>query len=639
MRHPFAPFPAPAPLRALSDGTSGSIGADIVGPHELRDGAVGLNHLGSLPAETLMGNAGTGAATPTALDPTTAYNLLATAAPELVLLKFDDAATLVAPSTAKTLRILGRNASGDGGEAYYFRAGPTQPAHPGWVQTADGDYWVIDGEEIRPESFGAIIGDGVQDERQELQDAIDTAVALQRPLVLEKMHAVYGQLTVDDRIVMRGSGPSGGIVFYNRWNMVVKKGDGIADQNTIADCVFENLTFKDPNAEASWQTLPMLEGWRASGWRVVDCTFEGSYKRDYGLWIGRGFTAWGCAIDSNRFRGCKIGVVVGDVGDATHNRFTSNTVDNNEICGAVFCNPTGGTILSNSFEYNNGLTALAILSEARGSAVKASNIQIRGNYIYNNTGENANPQVLNRAGNPLSTGVLVGHDVPGASGFTSGTGVWAAEIVGNYIVSDRHVWPIRANILNGGRVMHNVVSGYLPAETEHDIELSGNAYLVDVFGNKNQSLNAFDRVSAAEAWRTPLAALGDDLRVEGEVGSRGGRFAFRSLSSQADGRGGLTYAEAVAGSAGAAAPVFDLGAVAGADSAFLMVSVERTAGGGKASFVLHVADTMSGAVTPVSSSGTLDGAVFAIAGGALTLTRGADWRGNVTAMFAGAPSA
>lgn len=624
LRSLFA-IPMVAAPRALADGSSGTLGAGTVGTYELRSGAVGLANLADMPAGRLMGRANGAAGTPEALTPAQVQTLLTDAAIDLIAFSRAEAEALSPPASARVLRILGWAEPGDGGDADFVRV-YTNPGHSGAFQTADGDWWEIQGLELHPESFGAVVKDGVTDESAPFLAAMSCAMVTQRPLVISATHAIYSDLEVEETIVLSGRGAVAGLVFFNRSQLLVKKGDG---SEFVQACVIENLSFADGGDKTGWSSKPLIEAWRTAFWRVSACQFDGRNRRTYGLWLGRGSTVWGSVVDNCRFVSFGVGAVMGDNGDATHNRFTSNTVDHAKICGAVFCNPHGGLIESNSFENCEGRVGLAVLSRANGGVAKAAGVSIRANYIYNNA--------LSFHGDPDSAGILIGHDVPGTN-FTSGTGAWAMDVANNYVVSSHQVWAIRANLLQGGRLAFNVVE--TEGTSDFDIQLSGAPETVEVQLNKNQSLPFFDRVDATDDWLTPVSSQGGDVEVDGMVEAGGDRFGFRTGSvSLSDRRGGLAYRGEAAGAAGTAATLLSLSAIDGADSAFALVSAEEPGGARRGSYVLHVCAAGGGAVSQLSGLGAADGAVFGISGGTVTMKRDNAWQGNVVAMFVGGPSA
>lgn len=628
---PVAPLAA-AVLRSPADGLSGTLGAGVVGPHELRPGAVALDRMADLAPGALLGRAGPLAGPPQPLDAAAVRALVEAGA---LALTFADraAAEATAPDPAtRLLRVLGWDVPGDGGAAHWRRV-PAEPAHPGKLQTADGAWWALCEPEVRPEMFGAVAADAETDEGPQLAAALACAVATGRALALRGAYVTRQDLIVADPVVIRGDTGEARILFANASQLQFKRGDG---SETISGVVLERVTFEDGGDLPAWHSKPVVESWRSARWRVIDCRFVGRNRRRHAAWFGRGSTIWGSSFDTCRFMSSRIGVVIGDTGDATHNRFTACTVDNNKTAGAIFCNPHGGIIHSNSFEFNQGRIGLAVLSRANGGGANALATSITGNYIFNNGEDFEN--------DPDTVGLLIGHDVPGtnfgagAPQFTSGGGAWALDVSNNYVVSDNQADAIRANMVQGGRIAFNVVNARDGRTT--DIVLSGMPRLVDVTLNKNQNISAFDRVAATESWREPVATRGGVLNVSGAVETGAGRFAFRTgAAAVSDGRGGLAYRAAAEGAAGVPAPLLSLAEIAGADSALALVSVEAPNGSQRASFALHLsAAAPDGPLSPLSAAGETAGAAFALAGGAVTLTRAGAWRANVSLLFAGGPS-
>lgn len=73
------------------------------------------------------------------------------------------------------IRVGGYHLSGDGGAALYVRAA-SQPAHGGRVQSADGAWWELADDRVRPEMYGAV-GDGVTDDSAAMMAMADHARA------------------------------------------------------------------------------------------------------------------------------------------------------------------------------------------------------------------------------------------------------------------------------------------------------------------------------------------------------------------------------------------------------------------------------------------------------------------------------
>lgn len=623
---PFLPL-----LRAPADGPAGTLGANVVDDEQLRDRAVALRHLADLNGARVLGRAPGAKGEVQALTGEEARAVLEDGARAFSRDDRASAEAQAAPTGAATLEVMGFFDAGDGGRARFRRAGD-EPAHAGKLRTADGTWWELDEPILRPEMFGAVVGDAETDETEAIRDAFRCAVSTQRVLEITKRHAVFEDIELDETFHVRGGQNSGGLRMFAGCTLRVRKGDG---SETVRHGVMENLTLIDSADQSNWLPKPMLEMWRTASWRVTGCVFDGRVRRSIGVWVGRGSTVWATAFRDNRFYACQTGVVIGDTTDATHIDFSGNTVDHNRQVGAVFCNPHGGVIESNSFEWNQGRVALAVLSHANGGSAKATSMQITGNYIYNNA--------LDWSGNENSAGVLIGHDVPGTS-WTSGAPAWGMDISNNYVVSPHCTRAIRANMAQFGSIMHNIVTRH--ASSDFDIELTGGTQSIDVHGNNNQDLPEFDRLAVDGPYRRPAAELDGvlrslgDVRAEGRVESRGGRFVFRTNSfALSDLRGGLSYAAEASGNGGAPSEVLSLAALGGADGALALISAQRGDGTRRASFVLHVSALADGPVAPISVAGELDGATFSVAGGVLSMTRNAAWQANATLVFAGGPAA
>jgi|GEM_PF-5152435 len=79
------------------------------------------------------------------------------------------------PSNRRLVRVGGYAAPGDGGGALYRRV-LSEPAHAGKIQSADGSWWEIVEDPLRPEMFGAFAGDTPANVRAGF-DAMMTVVA------------------------------------------------------------------------------------------------------------------------------------------------------------------------------------------------------------------------------------------------------------------------------------------------------------------------------------------------------------------------------------------------------------------------------------------------------------------------------
>jgi hypothetical protein len=93
-----------------------------------------------------------------------------------------DAVAATIPASQDWVRTAGYAAVGDGGGALYKRV-VSEPAHAGKFQSADGAWWELAVDVVTPEMFSAS-GDGVTDDKAEIEAAATVAVALAVPIRL-----------------------------------------------------------------------------------------------------------------------------------------------------------------------------------------------------------------------------------------------------------------------------------------------------------------------------------------------------------------------------------------------------------------------------------------------------------------------
>ena len=75
------------------------------------------------------------------------------------------------PAAVVGLRLLGHSVAGDGGGALYKRV-PSEPSHPGKIQSADGAWWEIAETLVNARQFGAT-GSGSGNDATALQTMFD----------------------------------------------------------------------------------------------------------------------------------------------------------------------------------------------------------------------------------------------------------------------------------------------------------------------------------------------------------------------------------------------------------------------------------------------------------------------------------
>ena len=207
----FAAAPAALAFRAPPDGSNGTLGAAIVGSHELGTGAVAPVHMADMPAGSVLGRVpGEGGGPPRLLGAAEALRVVEEAARERVFPRRADAQSVALPAAADRVRLLGRRTSGDRGAAVFVRR-TVEPSHPGKMITADGTWWEIDEPVIRPEMFAAW-GDGQSDDTAAIRNAVACCAAQKVPLLLDapEGYAISGEILISSpNFIMRGSGTGG----------------------------------------------------------------------------------------------------------------------------------------------------------------------------------------------------------------------------------------------------------------------------------------------------------------------------------------------------------------------------------------------------------------------------------------------
>ncbi len=108
------------------------------------------------------------------------------------------------------IQTVGYASSADGGGALYKRV-ETEPSHAGKVQSADGAWWELANEVVKPAMFGAV-GDGVVDDTT----AVTNAMNINRPLEWgdsQKVYRVTSEITFSPTRELAWTS-SGATIFY-----------------------------------------------------------------------------------------------------------------------------------------------------------------------------------------------------------------------------------------------------------------------------------------------------------------------------------------------------------------------------------------------------------------------------------------
>jgi len=478
---------------------------------------------------------------------------------------------------------------------------------------------------VSVEDFGAVC-DGTTDDANAFQLALNYSAANKCYLTWTGNMAVKSTVTCPGAIKIIGRGLDSTILtLFNNASLrtTIQSGSG----------VLQSMTIQDANDQASIGANPLVQIAGAFGYSVNLVLFNGQNKRRYGLWIGKGTTCWGSSFIRNQFFQCQVGVVIGDTQDATHNFFSANTVDHNLICGAVFCNPHNGEIVSNSFEQNEGYVGLAILSYANGGTTQAKNVTITGNYIFNNG--------INYAGNVNVNGVTAGIDVygsdfttPGTNELTSGSAVSQMDLRQNYIVSDHQNRAFKLNVFRGCQIVDNTV--LKSSGSSYEGELLGIPTFTSVDGNFNQNTGNLAAIltESSQVYLTP-AYNGSSTITLGEttVGYQN-KSQFRNKSAT--------------GASGVWTDIFntttEFDSLSGTDSgiAQILIAVQQTNTNNQSVSVLYVSSRMLAATAAdyslvYSNPAVLpDNRQFRISSGILQLKSDNAWNATLTIIAVGA---
>jgi hypothetical protein len=348
-------------------------------------------------------------------------------------------------------------------------------------------------ETVSVKDFGAFCN-GSTDDSAAFQAALNYSSSNNVILTWSGNMAIKSTVTSPGTVNIVGKGINGTtLTFYNGacLKTIVETEEG----------TLQSLTIQDANDQSTVQSNPLIYLAGSFGYFISQVFINGQNKRRYGMWIGKGYTGylatcWGSSFIRNRFYQCQVGIVVGDTDDATHNLFSANTCDHNSVAGAVFCNPTGGSIIGNSFEQNSGYTGLAILSQANGGTTPGGPLFVSGNYVYNNgtTGYNVH-------NNGITVGVTVygsDFDTAGTYQLTSGSYVQQIDIKNNYVVSNYYNRAFLLNLFRSNQIVDNTV--VVSSSSSYEIELQGTTTSGSVIdGNWNQNTGNLARVTTTVA--------------------------------------------------------------------------------------------------------------------------------------------
>ena len=446
----FAALPlSAAPARALADGTSGTLGAQTVGGHELRDGAVSPLKMSQMFQGRVLGrgaSAGTGAPQP--LDAPALRDILAGARDQADYATYAAAQAAQPPAAVQSLRLAGYYAAGDGGGATYRRAA-SEPAHEGKLQTAGGAWWELAETRISPLMFGAL-GDGASDDSDTFLkirsyveqsslwrsgymvtpstlDLRDRTYALEQPIWIRTAVRM-----VNGRFLLRESALQG--------DYGIRLGEATA--GTSYKQVLENVEFVADTLTADCPAA-LLEIPRCFGGRFVNVMCMAGRPEEkcarYGFFLG-GSKGWSLTIEGGRYYGGLCPLRIGRTSDHTGLVVMPEIVEQGRLCNLMLCNPKGAKVVGR-IEHSWGRFNIVITSTTNGSPDIADNITIEDGYLFNDS-----QGVGLLAGNCQ---ILAGHDVPGTEGWDQAGPITSGGVNGLHL---RNLYAVSANVQSNFRL-------------------------------------------------------------------------------------------------------------------------------------------------------------------------------------------
>jgi|TARA_B100002003_G_scaffold205199_1_gene198475 hypothetical protein len=431
-----------APARALADGSSGTIGAQAVGAHELRDGSVGTTKMAQISSGRVLGRGvldGTG--TPQLLTPPALRDIVATASDEIEYAGYAAAEAARPPASIKALRLAGYFSAGDGGGAVYRRVA-SEPSHEGKLQTVDGTWWELAETRISPLMFGAL-GDGVTDDSEAFhkvrtyaeQSSLWRWGYMVTPSVLDLHDRIYALnqpvwirtavRMINGRILLRQSALQG--------DYGVRLGE--FDSGASYKQVLENVEFV-ADALTGYCPAALLEVPRCFGGRFVNvmCFAGRNDKRArYGFFLA-GQKGWSLTIQGGRFYGGDCPLRIGRSSDHTGLVVMPEVIEHGQVCNLMLCNPKGAKVVGR-MEHAFGKFNIVITSGTNGSSDVADNVTIEDGYLFNDS-----------QGIGLAAGncqILAGHDVPGTEGWDQVGPITSGGVNGLHL---RNLYAVSSNI-------------------------------------------------------------------------------------------------------------------------------------------------------------------------------------------------
>jgi len=497
---------------------------------------------------------------------------------------------------------------------------------------------------VSVKDFGAV-GDGVTDDTIAVRAALEYAAANDVSISVNGQFAIYSTITITAAACkLQGLGAD-----YSRF--IFQNGSGIDYDVSTSFGYVRNIAFSDPNARGTISpkyTTPLLRIERAFGMEISGCTFNGEDNRRFGLKVGDGAAAWASRYIGNRFNRCDIGVQIGSTNDQTHTLFMNNTVDHNKICGAVFAGLESGVITANSFEFNEGKTALGILSQAFGNPPLSRGFVVSFNYSIRNCGDvSGDPEAI-----PFKIGVDIpdtDFTTPGTNDYTSNQQCQQFEVIYNQILETDQYSAMKIKGFRHFRVEGNLTAKN--AASSYDIELSGSNGSAIITGNVNANTGASSAIlnSGSGTYKTPLnLADGDATLTDAATlnfDSTASLTTNALLLGDADdavgySKKGVVFEKRITGSGGSNFVICDLDAAPLTNAGIIEVQVCMLQSNGTNGSVHKL--TVTGDIPNASGdsyqitndfdapSAPVDGTSFTISGSELRVTRTSNFIGTAT---------
>lgn len=384
------------------------------------------------------------------------------------------------PVGTKSIRTMGYSAPGDGGGVVYTRVN-SEPTHPGKLQTADGAWWVIWGQSIPVEAFGAV-ADGSTNSTTAFQNAAlfikatggDVLLGVGTYIVTSTILLDY-TTTLLGKGSFKGKGLSQSEIFTNVTGLTplfhIK---GVWGSSEQVRTVIEGIGLRsETNAGIGWHlenvSYARLDRISAQGFTrgfkgtntisitLQDCMFVANGVGLEGIRDGSsGPNAWllnNCVLNGNSSLAVLLakGATFTMIGGCVEGNGVHATTDN----GGIYLNAAPD-------EGAQSLTAVGVYFEGNGGT---------GDIMFDvNDGDGANITVTGCTFNRISSSKFVSHNIALKKG---AAGALHATITGNgfrgfntYVANASRQYVGVAGALTGTNYSFNVHDNYYGSGTE-----------------------------------------------------------------------------------------------------------------------------------------------------------------------------